>query len=59
MSMRDEASMSSSIWLLAAAAAVVMLAMISQLTDTATCYKIPGCVVFRQALGPGIGNIVD
>jgi len=59
MSMKDEASMSSNIWVLVLAAALVMLGLISQLTDTATCYKVPGCMMFRHVLGPGIHNIVD
>jgi hypothetical protein len=59
MSLKDEASMSSSIWVLAAGAVIVMIALLSQITDTATCYKIPGCMMFRHALGPGIHGIVD
>jgi hypothetical protein len=59
MSLKDEASMSSNIWVLVAGAALVMLALLSQLTDTATCYKIPGCMLFRDALGPGIHGMVN
>ncbi len=53
----SDANMSSNIWVLVFAAAVVMVAVISQLTDTATCYRVPGCMFFRGFLGPGVGNI--
>lgn len=49
--------MSSSIWALAAMAALVALAIISQVTDTATCYRVPGCMTVRGVLGPGISGI--
>ena len=57
--LKDEASMSSNVWVLAAMAALICLAIISQVTDTPTCYKIPGCVMMRSVLGPGIGGMVD
>lgn len=53
---KDEASMSSNIWVLVAMAALVMLAIISQVTDTATCYKVPGCMAVRSVLGSGLSG---
>lgn len=48
--------MSSNIWVLVAMAALVMLAIISQVTDTATCYKVPGCMAVRSVLGSGLSG---
>jgi len=56
---KDEASMSSNIWVLVIGAALVMLAIISQVTDTATCYKVPGCMIARSFLGSGISGSID
>lgn len=52
-----DASMSSSIWGLALMAALVTLAIVSQTCDTATCYKVPGCITMRGVLGPGLSGI--
>ena len=51
---KDDSSMSSSIWVLAALAALVTVAIISQVTPTATCYRVPGCMTMKHYLGPGL-----
>jgi hypothetical protein len=52
----SDANMSSNIWVLVIAAAAVILVIISQVTDTATCFRIPGCMMVRGYLGNGIAN---
>jgi hypothetical protein len=53
----EDASMSSSIWGLAIMAALITLAIVSQFSDTATCYKMPGCMTMRSILGPGFSGL--
>ena len=57
--MKENASFGPFGWFVAAMAALLVLVIVSQVTDAPTCHKIPGCATTQQYLGRGIGGFAN